>query len=244
VRSVRTPRGPGANLALAARSTLRPPPTHGGQQTAGPLRTHVVSVGTAGGIRRVLEAILTATDEFSAGASFPTAAEALRAISFSGTDVAVVALALPDLCGIRCALELRIRRPEMRTILVSGSLDPALTRYAVAAGVCGWLRTPLDPGQCLATLRFVACAPLLPAPSSSSRANRETRGAVRLNEREQKVLGCLAKGRTYKEIQDDLNLSNALVKKVQHHAFVKLHANNRTEAVTKWLAGYWTHAAR
>ena len=51
------------------------------------------------------------------------------------------------------------------------------------------------------------------------------------------MMSCLAKGLLYKEIADELRLSFSMVHKLQHRIFLKLHVNNRTEAVTKWRDG-------
>jgi DNA-binding NarL/FixJ family response regulator len=47
-------------------------------------------------------------------------------------------------------------------------------------------------------------------------------------------VACLAEGLFYKEIEDRLSFSAAVVRKLAHCAFVKLKAGNRTEAVLKW----------
>jgi len=68
------------------------------------------------------------------------------------------------------------------------------------------------------------------SPFSSAVASR-----LGLTERENEVMGHLARGLLYKEIADDMNVSYAAVHKLQHKIFRKLQVTNRTEAVVRWL---------
>ncbi len=58
-----------------------------------------------------------------------------------------------------------------------------------------------------------------------------------LTVRENEVIRYLAKGFLYKEIADKMGISFAIVHKLQHKIFVKLHVSNRTEAINKWRIG-------
>jgi DNA-binding CsgD family transcriptional regulator len=57
---------------------------------------------------------------------------------------------------------------------------------------------------------------------------------VPLTAREEDILACLAQGLQYKEIPDRLNISMALVKKLQQRIFHKLGVHSRTLAVNQW----------
>jgi DNA-binding NarL/FixJ family response regulator len=54
-----------------------------------------------------------------------------------------------------------------------------------------------------------------------------------LSRREQEVLELLSKGFLYKEIADQLFISLSTVKRHLNHIYVKLHVQNKTEAVNK-----------
>jgi DNA-binding CsgD family transcriptional regulator len=58
-----------------------------------------------------------------------------------------------------------------------------------------------------------------------------------LTVREIEVIKYLAKGLLYKEIADKMGISFAIVHKLQHKIFVKLHVGNRTEAINHWNSG-------
>jgi len=55
-----------------------------------------------------------------------------------------------------------------------------------------------------------------------------------LNHREEELLACLDTGLLYKEIEERLHLSHTALRKCQHRLYVKLRAQNRTEALNHW----------
>jgi LuxR family maltose regulon positive regulatory protein len=57
---------------------------------------------------------------------------------------------------------------------------------------------------------------------------------VVLSYREEEVLACLGEGLLYKEIAERLHLSHTALRKCQHRLYVKLGAQNRTEALNHW----------
>lgn len=55
-----------------------------------------------------------------------------------------------------------------------------------------------------------------------------------LNHSEEELLACLDEGLLYKEIEERLHLSHTALRKRQHRLYVKLAAQNRTEALNHW----------
>jgi DNA-binding NarL/FixJ family response regulator len=176
------------------------------------------------GIRAPGRRFKESSTEFRCCGCFASAPEALDAVPKLGARITLVGAVLPDCCGLKCVRELRARQPRLGIILASSTaLDAVMVRRAVAAGANECCLKPLNAEQCLLLLRFMAarCPPEHPA--------------VRLTARDEQILACLAKGLAYKEIEDKLKLSPALLKKLQHGIFVKLKAGNRTEAVNRWF---------
>jgi len=56
-----------------------------------------------------------------------------------------------------------------------------------------------------------------------------------LSPREEMVLDCLAKGLTYKQIADQLEISIDTIRTYLRRIYEKLHVQSRTEAVAKYL---------
>jgi len=57
-----------------------------------------------------------------------------------------------------------------------------------------------------------------------------------LSPREEAVLNCLAKGLTYKQIADQLDISIDTIRTYLRRVYEKLHVQSRTEAVAKYLS--------
>jgi DNA-binding NarL/FixJ family response regulator len=209
----------------------------------------VAVVGTDPGDREVLCGILGASGELHSCGFFMTAEEALRSVPTSEVRIALVALALPDLCGIRCALELAWRRPGLKTVLIASAADSALLGRAIAAGVDQCLISPFKRAACLEIVRL-ALAASGPPPNSAvhqsahpsihssigpiTHESNHPQGVFPLTADEDQIMACLAQGLLYKEIVDRLNFSLAKVKRLQHSAFDKLGEHKVVRAVEAW----------
>jgi DNA-binding NarL/FixJ family response regulator len=56
-----------------------------------------------------------------------------------------------------------------------------------------------------------------------------------LSVREKEILELLSKGMMYKEIAQQLNISQETIRKHAYHVYEKLHVSNRVEAINKFL---------
>ncbi len=114
-------------------------------------------------ICQVLAQVIKASQEFALRGCFATAAEAIHTLPGLDVEVVVTEMALPDLCGLRCARQLLAMCPELAVIIASAIRHPLLIRSAFAVGASQYLVKPVQPGQFLATLRFVSCRRRVPA---------------------------------------------------------------------------------
>jgi len=71
--------------------------------------------------------------------------------------------------------------------------------------------------------------------ASFQKAKQTGEKDIHLSPREEMVLDCLAKGLTYKQIADQLNVSIHTVRNYIRRVYEKLHVRSRTEAVVKYL---------
>ncbi len=213
----------------------------------GPRPEASIGVAVVGGdeqARRVMDHAFKGTGEFLLCGFFPTAAAALAAIpSLCGVHLVLVELVLPGGCGIRCAMELRARRPELKTILITPSDEPLLLKRAFGAGISYYLIEPFGLRGCLTALRWVSCRlggtwrPDAPPEADSSIAaggHCEALTPCVLTEREEKFLTLLGKGYLCKEMADPLHLSVPGVKKMQHRVYQKLRVHKCADALRKW----------
>jgi len=160
----------------------------------------------------------------------------LDAIRASDAELALIEMVLPDACGILLARELLEARENLRTIVVTAVREPLPVECAYAAAIDDFLAKPATANQFLASMRFVTCG-LRPPQLPSHRLGVpvvEDAPRPQLREVEQKVLACMAQGALYKEIRDQLGITNSQLRRAQHAIFVKFQAQNRTEAVMRW----------
>lgn len=64
---------------------------------------------------------------------------------------------------------------------------------------------------------------------------KPSRPEFKLSPREREVLDLLVDGRLYKEIADQLGVSQSAVRHHIEHIYRKLHVRSRSEAITRYL---------
>jgi DNA-binding NarL/FixJ family response regulator len=114
---------------------------------------------------------------------------------------------------------------------------------ALEAGATGYLLKRSSPTKLLQAIREVDSGG---SPMSSSIARKVVASfqkskqtgekLVHLSPREEMVLNCLAKGLTYKQIADQLDISIDTIRTYLRRIYEKLHVQSRTEAVAKYLS--------
>lgn len=192
--------------------------------------------------RTHFKVILHSANDFELTGEFSNANEALKAIPRSPSDLMVLGVHRRDPIGIKCINLFKRLVAGLKIIIVLGAGDTDLLESSLRSGADNCLVKPVKAAQYLATLRFAARGQNENMAKSQeiqpAILHRNTQGkCVLLNQREEKVMSCLAEGLLYKEISDKLGISYPMVHKYQHSAFRKLHAGNRSEAIRAWLNG-------
>jgi DNA-binding NarL/FixJ family response regulator len=196
------------------------------------------------GLRTMLEhePDLTIVDEAS------NAAQAFEVVAASRPDVVLMDVRMPEVDGIEAT----------RRILASGVATPpavlVLTTFdddeyvfgALQAGAAGFLLKDAGPDVLVAAVRTVAAGDALVDPSVTRRlverwvalettnasTSRPVPAAVAsLSAREREILAGLARGRTNRELADDLIVSEATVKTHVSNLLTKLGVRSRVQAV-------------
>jgi DNA-binding NarL/FixJ family response regulator len=128
--------------------------------------------------------------------------------------------------------------PETEFLMLTTFNDDDLVFEALRAGAMGYLLKRNQPLEIAAAIREIEDGG---SPMSSSIA-RKVVGAFRqpdneeydpLSRREAELLDLLARGRTYKECADALELSIDTVRTHIRHIYKKLQVHSRHEAVAK-----------
>lgn len=200
------------------------------------------------GVRAQLAAMINSSPGFHCQAAYPDGIIALKAIPGSRPDVVLMDINLPGMLGPECVRQLKTLAPGLPVLMLTVYDDSEQIFKSLMAGATGYLlkRTPKD--KLLAAIREVYSGG---APMSRQVARRVVQffqdidkapPAVQppaqlkgLTDREGQVLASLAKGHSYKEAADQLNISFETVRTHVRSIYEKLHVHSRTEAVLKYL---------
>ncbi len=195
-------------------------------------------------IRARLALALSARGDFDVTQAGDLAA-ARVALATQAPDLIVSDLRLPDGMAIDLLAEARERHPAVEVLVISVLGDEATIVAAIAAGASGYLLKDALPDDILATALEVLAggSPMSPSiagfivrraregglvPMATAQPNAD---APRLTPRELDILWGIAKGLTYNEIADRLEISHHTVPTHIKSVYRKLHVGTRGEAV-------------
>jgi two-component system response regulator DevR len=189
-------------------------------------------------VRAGLRALLSAEPRLSLVGEAGNVAGAVEASLLHKPDVVLLDIRLPDGTGFEACRRILQRLPETRVLVLTSVVDDNLVDEAIRAGTHGYLlkeinarglvqaifdvaegKSILDPAITARVLQLVRSGPGSPAANLAS-----------LSTQEQRVLACIAQGKTNKEAGAELNLSEKTVKNYLGNIFEKLHVTRRAQA--------------
>lgn len=178
-------------------------------------------------------------------AACATLAEAAAIITGTPIDLLIADLNLPDGHGVQAIRMLRMHQPNAEAMVISVLADDRTVIEAIEAGASGYLLKDSDPINIVDAISDLLAGR---SPISSTIARtlvrrlgaRETvqdatpanaASAQPLTPREMDILWGIAKGFTYSELAERLDISKHTVPVHIRNIYRKLQANNRSEAV-------------
>ena len=177
----------------------------------------------------------------------------VHAVAHEQPDIAIVDIRLPPSFrdeGLRVALELRARSPDVAILIVSQYVEPAYAAELLAdgRGGVGYLLKDriMEVDEFVEAVRRVAAGgtALDPTVVAQLFSRRRADGPLDdLTPREREVLGLMAEGRSNGAIADELVLTVGAVEKHVANIFMKLRLppsetdNRRVLAVLAYLQG-------
>lgn len=177
-------------------------------------------------------------------AACATLSEATAVIQANPIDLLVADLNLPDGHGVQAIRMLRTSQPNAEAMVISVLADDRNVIEAIEAGASGYLLKDSDPINIIDAICDLL-AGRSPISSTIARtlvrrlggretvpdASREGSGPQPLTPREMDILWGIAKGFTYGELAERLEISRHTVPVHIRNIYRKLEANNRSEAV-------------
>jgi DNA-binding NarL/FixJ family response regulator len=159
------------------------------------------------------------------------AREAVEQFHLHRPDIALMDLRLPDGTGTGALMAIRRAFAQARVIMLTTSGGDAEIQLALKEGAAGYVLKSMPKNDLLAVIRSVhAGGRHIPAEVAMRLA--EHLGDEPLTSRELEVLRLIRDGHRNKQIADELAIAEATVNFHIKNLVDKLHANDRTHAVT------------
>jgi DNA-binding NarL/FixJ family response regulator len=203
-----------------------------------PLRTRIVLADDHAMVRRGLRMVLEAEPDMAVVGEADDGAEAVKLALDTDADLVVLDVAMPRMTGLQAAAELKQRRPELRTLMLSMYDSEQYFFEALKAGASGYvLKSAADRDLVEAVRAAVRGEPFLyPAAVSAlirdylDRASQgEATPSDPLTPRELEIVKLVAEGHTTDEIASTLVISKRTVEHHRSHILEKLGMRDRVE---------------
>jgi DNA-binding NarL/FixJ family response regulator len=190
-------------------------------------------------VREGLRSVLATDETFDAIDEAPDGKAALASATRSPPDIALVDFKLPDMPGDELCAGLRAVNPAVHVVVVTTYLNEEIVRRCLAAGANAYITKDAGLGELRRVIaEFVTGAsPATPQDwQILQRLNREVSDRssdLRLTSRQVRVLELVAEGKTYKQVAQQLFLSQSTVRFHIQNLKSRLEVATVTELVAK-----------
>ncbi len=194
-------------------------------------------------VRQGIRSLLELTPDLRVAAEASDGTEALRLLTTTAVDVALLDVRMPRMTGLEVLAALGRATAPPPCILLTTFDDDAVAMQGIKLGARGFLLKDISLEQLAEGVRTVAAGGTLLNPAVTERV---VRGLARLttsvpaspiaaplSRRELDVLRLIAAGQSNKEIADALGTAEATVKNQASSIFGKLGVRDRTRAVLR-----------
>jgi len=150
-------------------------------------------------------------------------------------DIALVDLIMPEMDGQEMALALRKSNPKIKIMMLTGTEVDDRVYDLVAAGVEGYVLKNIEPGELVRAIHAVVHGEAYLHPDVMkkvvSRMQMHHEPTVLLTPRELEILEYMSTPNTYKQIANQLNISEETVRSHAKNILEKMKQPNRAQAV-------------
>jgi DNA-binding NarL/FixJ family response regulator len=195
------------------------------------------------GVRENWAKLLNAQAGLACVGACPSGEAALASLPDARPDVVLMDINLPGMSGIECTARLKLKLPATQILMVTVYTDHEHLFEALKAGASGYLLKCTGREELTHAIVEVMSGG---APMNGRIARRVIEAFrqpthppgqdARLSDREQEILGWVARGLVPKDIAPRLNMSYGTVRVHLRHIYDKLHVHSRSEAVAKYMA--------
>ena len=189
-------------------------------------------------VRMGLRTLLERRENIAVVGEAGTVEEAVAAAARTEPDVIVMDIRLPDGSGVDACREIRGQRPETKVIMLTSYADDEAIYGSIMAGAAGYLLKQTRGQDLASAIGRVAGGESLLDPGITEKVLKRMRRLAEgesddlevLTPQERKIIGCIAEGKTNKEIAEVVFLSDKTVKNYVSSILSKLNLRRRSEA--------------
>jgi DNA-binding NarL/FixJ family response regulator len=183
--------------------------------------------------RQALRSVLRAAKAQLTIAEAETLASA-RAILGTHADIDLILLdmQLPDCEGFEGLLNLRSEFPQIPVVMVSANLDEGVASRALAFGAAGYIPKSSNSSDIHRALKAALSGQFWsPLPITANTNSTHIKLIKSLSPAQLRILMCLRRGLSNKQIAFEMNLTEGTVKGYVTVMYRKLGVSSRTQAV-------------
>lgn len=159
----------------------------------------------------------------------------LEAAKKLNPDIALVDLIMPEMDGQDMALALRKSNPNIKVMMLTGTEVDDRVFDLVAAGIEGYVLKNIEPGELIRAIHAVVHGEAYlhadVMKKVASRMQHQQTPHASLTPREMEVLEWMATSNTYKQIANQLNVSEETIRSHAKNILEKMKQPNRAQAV-------------
>jgi DNA-binding NarL/FixJ family response regulator len=185
-------------------------------------------------LREGVAAVIACEDDLKVVGEASNGTEALELFRKLAPDITLMDLQMPGMNGVETIKAIKKEAPRARIIVLTTYAGDMQAARALRAGASGYLLKSMLMNELLETIRVVYSGRRRVPPEIAAEI-AEHLSDDSLSDREIEVLTLVAQGSANKEIARRLSISAGTVNAHMKNILLKLHAHDRTQAVTRAL---------
>jgi DNA-binding NarL/FixJ family response regulator len=193
-------------------------------------------------LERALVYSIESTTKFKVLKTFQSCEDAIKNIKSYLPEIIIMDIELNgEMNGIECTSIIKKQYPNIDILMLTVFEDSEQVFDALRAGACGYMTKTSSINEIINALEQ---ATLGGAPMSNKIARMVLSSFNKkfdspLTEKEDKILNLLARGCSYKTAANELNISVETVKFHIKNIYIKLHVNNKEDAIELARKNRW-----
>ncbi len=186
-------------------------------------------------VRKGLAMVLRQESDFEVVGEAQNGREGLEAAERLQPDLALVDLVMPEMDGQEMALALRKSHPHIKVMMLTGTEVDERVFDLLAAGIEGYVLKNIEPAELVGAIRAVMRGEAYLHPDVmrmvARRLQPHAAPSASLTPRELEVLEWMATPNTYRQIANQLGVSEETVRSHAKSILEKMKQPNRAQAV-------------